>query len=305
MRPHPAAEGSCRRSGNERYSADRGNTVDREHTAGTLGGDQDFPDRRRSRLHDLHPGSRRRGCRRAGNGVRRARSRRDRIRGWGTRRPARGRSAGRLRFRTAGDPNRDRASAQAGRETVAEPRLPLAVGIGLDAGEAVLVDGGFRGGALNLAARLCSVAEAGEVLATREVAHLARKVDGVRYVERGSMRFKGLDEPIEVIKVQPELEDLRAGSRFPPRARTGRVTGRVCDGDAKPLQGPACVRGGGRGRFLRPRGADGTPCRAACGASLPRGCRAKREREVVGRPGRPRSGIARWGSSGVRALDDH
>ena len=32
-------------------------------------------------------------------------------------------------------------------ETVADPTLPLSVGIGLDAGEAVPVDGGFRGGA--------------------------------------------------------------------------------------------------------------------------------------------------------------
>jgi adenylate cyclase len=42
--------------------------------------------------------------------------------------------------------------------------VPLLVGIGLDAGEAVPVDGGYRGGALNLAARLCSQAQAGEVL---------------------------------------------------------------------------------------------------------------------------------------------
>src|SRR5437660_82349 len=42
-------------------------------------------------------------------------------------------------------------------ETVTDPSLPLAVGIGLDAGEAVPVDGGYRGGALNLAARLCSL----------------------------------------------------------------------------------------------------------------------------------------------------
>src|SRR6266498_4819481 len=31
-------------------------------------------------------------------------------------------------------------------ETVADPSLPLAVGIGLDAGEAVRVEGGYRGG---------------------------------------------------------------------------------------------------------------------------------------------------------------
>src|SRR5918994_1670051 len=59
-------------------------------------------------------------------------------------------------------------------ETLADPTLPLTVGIGLDAGEAVAVESGFRGGALNLAARLCGQARAGEILASREVAHLAR-----------------------------------------------------------------------------------------------------------------------------------
>jgi class 3 adenylate cyclase len=39
-------------------------------------------------------------------------------------------------------------------ETIADPSLPLTVGIGLDAGEAVPVEGGYRGGALNTAARL-------------------------------------------------------------------------------------------------------------------------------------------------------
>jgi hypothetical protein len=43
-------------------------------------------------------------------------------------------------------------------ETIANPIEPLAVGIGLDAGEAVRVNGGFRGGALNSAARLSGVA---------------------------------------------------------------------------------------------------------------------------------------------------
>jgi WD40 repeat protein/class 3 adenylate cyclase/energy-coupling factor transporter ATP-binding protein EcfA2 len=110
-------------------------------------------------------------------------------------------------------------------KTVADPRLPLAVGIGLDAGEAVAVDGGFRGGALNLAARLCSLAEAGEVLATREVTHLARKVGGVRYVERGPTRVKGLAEPVEVVKVRPELEDLAQDLAF--RRALGPVASRA------------------------------------------------------------------------------
>jgi WD40 repeat protein/class 3 adenylate cyclase len=91
--------------------------------------------------------------------------------------------------------------------TVADSSLPLAVGIGLDAGEAVPVDGGYRGGALNLAARLCSLAGPGEVLVSPGVAHLARKVEGLDYVERGLVRVKGLEKPVEVVAVRPERED--------------------------------------------------------------------------------------------------
>jgi adenylate cyclase len=61
-------------------------------------------------------------------------------------------------------------------ETLADPNLPLTVGIGIDAGEAVEVEGGYRGGALNLAARLCGQARAGEILASREVANPSRQV---------------------------------------------------------------------------------------------------------------------------------
>jgi YVTN family beta-propeller protein len=89
-------------------------------------------------------------------------------------------------------------------ETVADPSIPLAVGIGLDAGEAVAVEGGYRGGALNLAARLCGQAGPGQVLASREVVHLARKVEGLRFVDQGSVSLKGLAEPVRVTRVVPE-----------------------------------------------------------------------------------------------------
>src|SRR5687767_14705817 len=58
--------------------------------------------------------------------------------------------------------------------TLARPDVRLAAVIGLDVGEAVEVEGGYRGGAINLAARLCSQAGPGEILATPEVVHLAR-----------------------------------------------------------------------------------------------------------------------------------
>ena len=92
-------------------------------------------------------------------------------------------------------------------ETIADSSLPLTVGIGLDAGEAVPVEGGYRGGALNVAARLCSLARAGEVLASREIVHLARRVDGVRFTERGQSELKGLDQPVHVVVVRSEARD--------------------------------------------------------------------------------------------------
>ena len=83
------------------------------------------------------------------------------------------------------------------------PELPLFVGIGLDAGEGVPVEDGFRGGALNLAARLCSMAGPGEILASPEVVHLARAIDGVSYDSRGQASVKGLPAPVDVFRVVP------------------------------------------------------------------------------------------------------
>src|SRR5947209_2600308 len=78
------------------------------------------------------------------------------------------------------------------------------VGVGLDAGEAVPVGKGYRGGALNMAARLCSLAEPGEVLASEAVIHLARKVDGIRYIHGRMERLKGLEQPARVVEVVPQ-----------------------------------------------------------------------------------------------------
>ena len=105
-------------------------------------------------------------------------------------------------------------------ETLAVPEFPLTVGIGIDAGEAVRVGDGYRGGALNLAARLCGHARAGEILGSREVTHLARAVDGVRYEDRGEMRFKNLSEPVSVVRIVASdgdaMQQLRPFAAKPP-----------------------------------------------------------------------------------------
>ena len=88
----------------------------------------------------------------------------------------------------------------------AEDAFPLGVGIGIDAGEAVAVEGGYRGGALNLAARLCALAKPGEILASLTVASLARRIEGIRFEERGTEQLKGLERPVTVVEVIADTE---------------------------------------------------------------------------------------------------
>lgn len=102
----------------------------------------------------------------------------------------------------------------------------MRVGIGLDVGEAVSVEGGYRGGALNLAARLCSLAGPGEVLASEGLVHLARKVEGLAYLERRA-RLKGLSEPVRFARVFPEGADSADRPRWREHADRARAFART------------------------------------------------------------------------------
>jgi class 3 adenylate cyclase len=70
-------------------------------------------------------------------------------------------------FSTAGQAVRAAVDIQfaCAEATAAEPDFPLGVGAGVDLGEAVATDDGYHGAAINLAARLCAHAAAGQILA--------------------------------------------------------------------------------------------------------------------------------------------
>ncbi|HLZ20676.1 MAG TPA: helix-turn-helix domain-containing protein [Ktedonobacterales bacterium] len=87
--------------------------------------------------------------------------------------------------------------------TRAEPDLPLDAGIGLDVGEAAPLEDGYRGAALNRAARLCALAGAGEVLVSAGLAYLVPKPERAAYIERGSVQLKGFDDPTYVLLLAP------------------------------------------------------------------------------------------------------
>jgi class 3 adenylate cyclase len=80
--------------------------------------------------------------------------------------------------------------------------LPLHVG--LHAGDVIREQDNVFGGAVNIAARISSLAQPGEVLVSRTVADLGRTSARVTFEDRGEHQFKGVAEPQRVFAVQAE-----------------------------------------------------------------------------------------------------
>jgi class 3 adenylate cyclase len=80
--------------------------------------------------------------------------------------------------------------------------IPIQVGIGVHAGEVVKGSEGYVGSAVNVAARVCAAAQAGEVLVTRTVRDLTRSGLMLDYVPRGSHRLKGITEPVDLFAMR-------------------------------------------------------------------------------------------------------
>ena len=138
---------------------------------------------------------------------------------------------------------------------------------------------------MNLAARLCSIAGPAEILASLAVTHLARKVEGVAYVDRGTAQLKGLADPVHVVRLRAEADDaaddiafrrslgsraVRLAPQF--RARSPTRT-RACafeEGDAADFFGreeliEQLVDRLGQTRFLAVVGPSGSGNRRSCG----------------------------------------
>ena len=100
-------------------------------------------------------------------------------------------------------------------EVALHPELPLRVGIGLDAGAAVPVEEGYRGAALNLAARLCSKAGPGEVLASQRLLLRTGVVEGIAFHDHGDFEMKGLADPVRVSRISSaDLDPDALAARF-------------------------------------------------------------------------------------------
>ena len=83
-----------------------------------------------------------------------------------------------------------------------EPGQRIDVGIGIHAGETIETSEGYVGSPVNIAARVCALASAGEVLVTETVRSLTQTLLPVRFVPRGRRKLKGIDEAVAVFAVE-------------------------------------------------------------------------------------------------------
>jgi len=94
------------------------------------------------------------------------------------------------------------------------PTAPIRAGVGVNAGEAVETAEGYVGTAVNLAARLCAAAAAGEVLVSQTVRDLTANTAGVRFEPAGKRRLKGIAEPVPVFRaVAADSPATKRGTR--------------------------------------------------------------------------------------------
>jgi class 3 adenylate cyclase len=124
------------------------------------------------------------------------------------------------------------------------PVAPVRVGIGVHAGETVAGSEGYVGSAVNLAARVCAQARAGEVVVTDTVRSLTRTSLRVGFKDSGRRRLKGYAEPAQLYLVSPAAEE----DRSPSVARDTRWAGRAVAGVA--LVALLAVAGVGAARWF-------------------------------------------------------
>ena len=104
-----------------------------------------------------------------------------------------------------------------------EPGQPLGLGVGIHAGEAVETAEGYIGRAVNIAARLCALARAGEVLVSSTVKGISQASIPVGFVLRGRRRLKGIQDPILVYAVTRDLT-ARPSRQVPRRVMLGAAS---------------------------------------------------------------------------------
>ncbi len=85
----------------------------------------------------------------------------------------------------------------------AHPESPLGVYVGLNAGEPIAEDDDLFGTSINLAARICDHAEAGQILAANVVRELAAGKDFL-FADLGETELRGFEDPVKLWELRWE-----------------------------------------------------------------------------------------------------
>jgi class 3 adenylate cyclase/tRNA A-37 threonylcarbamoyl transferase component Bud32 len=120
--------------------------------------------------------------------------------------------------------------AEAEKRNRGDPGHQISVGIGVHAGETAETAEGPVGSAVNVAARICSVAGAGEVWVSETVRGLTRtRLADVAYLAKGSHQLKGVAEPMTLYQVLPKdrAPTGAPSASGPTRVRGARRRGRA------------------------------------------------------------------------------
>jgi class 3 adenylate cyclase len=98
---------------------------------------------------------------------------------------------------------------------------PLSVRIGISTGEATEGEGDYYGDCIVEAARLCALAEGGQILATAVVQLIAGRHATQEFVSVGDLTFKGIPDPVPSVEVvwEPAVAAEDSGGQLPLPAR--------------------------------------------------------------------------------------
>jgi len=77
----------------------------------------------------------------------------------------------------------------------------IEIGIGINTGEPVREGADFFGGTVNLASRICAVAEPGQILVSETLRAVAGKIDGTSFEDKGEFALKGFREAQHLYEV--------------------------------------------------------------------------------------------------------
>jgi class 3 adenylate cyclase len=97
----------------------------------------------------------------------------------------------------------------------------IEIGIGINTGEPVREGADFFGGTVNLASRICAVAEPGQILVSETLRAVAGKIEGTSFDDKGDFALKGFREAqrlYEVVEAPVGADPITANrSRWPRR----------------------------------------------------------------------------------------